>query len=40
MHCNTEACSCEGYFPSKSYESVVQENIALRQQLEKLEAAG
>lgn len=36
MHCNTEECPCNGYFPSKSYESVVQENIALRKELTQL----
>ena len=36
MHCNTEGCPCNGYFPSKSYESVVQENIALRKELTQL----
>ncbi len=38
MYCNAEGCSCNGYFPSKSYELVVQENIALRQELKDLKA--
>jgi hypothetical protein len=36
MHCNTEGCPCNGYFPSKSYETVVQENIALRREVAEL----
>lgn len=36
MHCITEGCSCGGYFPSKSYEAVVQENIALHLEIESL----
>jgi cell division septum initiation protein DivIVA len=39
MYCNTEGCACNGYFPSKSYESVVQENIALRKEIAELKAS-
>ncbi len=39
MYCNAQGCSCNGYFPSKSYEAVVQENITLRQEVAELKAA-
>ena len=39
MYCNTEGCSCNGYFPSKSYEAVVRENLALHKEIEQLKKA-
>ena len=38
MFCKSEGCTCNSYFPSKSYEAVVTENIALHQEIERLKA--
>ncbi len=38
MHCEADACSCDSYFPPKSYEAVVNENLALQKRVAELEA--
>jgi len=38
MFCKSDGCPCNSYFPSKSYEAVVTENIALRAEIEQLKA--
>ncbi len=38
MFCKSEGCTCNSYFPSKSHEAVVSENIALRAEIEQLKA--
>jgi len=38
MFCKRDGCLCNSYFPSKSYEAVVTENIALHQEIEQLKA--
>jgi hypothetical protein len=37
MYCDVPACPCDSYFPTKSYEAVVLENLSLRKQIGELE---
>lgn len=39
MYCEVRGCSCEGYFPPKSYAAVVSENLTLRRRIGELEAS-
>jgi hypothetical protein len=38
MYCDVTDCSCDIYFPAKSHEAMVHENIALQRHVVELEA--